>query len=285
MPPRPILKGLPSSSYVSSDAVSSPLPFSTSSTVLDSPHVHFPPTPTLTSTEITHSPFIYDRAPIVVTPNTCALPERGGRKFVGSNSNKGGGLGYFHPHAQFQVDAGRDSSETSGSPALFSANVTVGNVNDRGSLGLFMKKRPGSMYDYDHDREYDQQSSDDKRTQRVLSSLFHRSPESSDLGVFCSPPTPPSSSSSSLSIPPSSVNFSPWNVYSSTAPPSPNSNSNNNNHHMASERQVERDAGGKRRRKSSKDYSRTRVEGDRMRDSGTTTSSDSFELEGCLGGF
>jgi len=112
----------------------------------------------------------------VVTPNTCALPERGGRKFVGSNSNKGG-LGYFHPHAQFHVDA---SSET-GPPTIFSANVTVGNVNDRGSLGLFMKKRPGPMYDYDHDHEYDQHSSDDRRTQLVISSLFDRSPELSDL--------------------------------------------------------------------------------------------------------
>ncbi|KAF8816141.1 hypothetical protein BYT27DRAFT_7051219, partial [Phlegmacium glaucopus] len=115
MPPRPILKGLPTSNppFASSEAASNPLPFSSCSTILDSPHVHFPPTPSLTSTEITHSSFSYDRAPIVVAPNTCALPERGGRKFIGSNHSKGG-LGYFHPHAKFQVDAvriERDSSE------------------------------------------------------------------------------------------------------------------------------------------------------------------------------
>lgn len=212
----------------------------------------------------------------MVTPNTCALPERGGRKFVGSNSNKGG-LGYFHPHAQFHVDA---SSET-GPPTIFSANVTVGNVNDRGSLGLFMKKRPGPMYDYDHDHEYDQHSSDDRRTQLVISSLFDRSPELSDLGVFCSPPAPPLSSSSSPSpIPPSSVNISPRNVYNtSTAAPSPSSTNNN----MASERQVEKDVGGKRRRKS-KEYSRP---GDRVRDGtmSSPTNPDGLELEGCLGGF
>ncbi|KAF8899422.1 hypothetical protein BD779DRAFT_1431990, partial [Infundibulicybe gibba] len=47
-----------------------------------SPHVHFPPTPTLTSTATTHSPFAYDRAPIAVAPNACALPERGGRVYM-----------------------------------------------------------------------------------------------------------------------------------------------------------------------------------------------------------
>ncbi|KAF8167183.1 hypothetical protein B0H34DRAFT_3957 [Crassisporium funariophilum] len=87
---------------------SSPLPFATCPSMLDSPHVHFPPTPTLTSTEITHSPFIYDRAPIIVTPNTCALPRRGDRKLFGGgnspclspNAAKGG---YFHPRA-FEAD-------------------------------------------------------------------------------------------------------------------------------------------------------------------------------------
>ncbi|KZP12325.1 hypothetical protein FIBSPDRAFT_870377 [Athelia psychrophila] len=42
------------------------------------PHgVHFPPTPTLTRTFSAHSPSTYDRSPIVVSTNTCALPERG----------------------------------------------------------------------------------------------------------------------------------------------------------------------------------------------------------------
>ncbi|KAF9449993.1 hypothetical protein P691DRAFT_798676 [Macrolepiota fuliginosa MF-IS2] len=66
--PRPILKSLPEYS---------PLPFS--KYPLDSPHVHFPPTPTLTSTSFTHSSIAYDRAPITVSENECALPERGGR--------------------------------------------------------------------------------------------------------------------------------------------------------------------------------------------------------------
>ena len=45
-------------------------------------HVHFPPTPGMVSATVTvpiHSPTSCDRAPIVVSPNSCALPERGGR--------------------------------------------------------------------------------------------------------------------------------------------------------------------------------------------------------------
>jgi hypothetical protein len=39
--------------------------------------VHFPPTPSLTRTFSAHSASTYDRSPIVVAPNSCALPERG----------------------------------------------------------------------------------------------------------------------------------------------------------------------------------------------------------------
>ena len=39
--------------------------------------VHFPPSPTLTRTFSAYSPSAYDRSPIVVSPNACALPERG----------------------------------------------------------------------------------------------------------------------------------------------------------------------------------------------------------------
>ncbi|KAI0305917.1 hypothetical protein B0F90DRAFT_1814753 [Multifurca ochricompacta] len=46
--------------------------------------VHFPPSPTLTRTFFAYSSSAYDRSPIVVLPNTCALPARGcpGRTYI-----------------------------------------------------------------------------------------------------------------------------------------------------------------------------------------------------------
>ena len=46
--------------------------------------VHFPPSPALTRTFTAHSAAAYDRSPIEVTPNSCALPERGcpGRTYL-----------------------------------------------------------------------------------------------------------------------------------------------------------------------------------------------------------
>ncbi|ETW77687.1 hypothetical protein HETIRDRAFT_453834 [Heterobasidion irregulare TC 32-1] len=47
-------------------------------------NVRFPPSPTLTHTFSTHAASSYDRSPIVVLPNTCALPARGcpGRTYL-----------------------------------------------------------------------------------------------------------------------------------------------------------------------------------------------------------
>jgi hypothetical protein len=58
----------------------SPFPFALSSSVLG-PRVHFPPAPGLCQTHLTHSSSIYDRAPIVVLPNDCALPARNERTY------------------------------------------------------------------------------------------------------------------------------------------------------------------------------------------------------------
>lgn len=62
MHPRPILKR-PSSASSSAEKHA----------------VHFA---TLTSTFLVHSSAAYDRSPIVVAPNLCALPERGGRTYL-----------------------------------------------------------------------------------------------------------------------------------------------------------------------------------------------------------
>jgi len=50
--------------------------------------VHFPPSPALTRTFMAHSASIYDRSPIIVSPNDCALPERGcpGRTYFEESS-------------------------------------------------------------------------------------------------------------------------------------------------------------------------------------------------------
>ncbi|KAJ6606802.1 hypothetical protein B0H10DRAFT_2074437 [Mycena sp. CBHHK59/15] len=107
MPLRPILKALPAPEVLvppSSEASSSsPLPFaSCSSCVMFTPHVHFPSTPGLTLTGDTHSPGTYDRAPIVISPNTCALPERGRRVYCTPPESPPPKDSYFHPRA-FEV--------------------------------------------------------------------------------------------------------------------------------------------------------------------------------------
>lgn len=67
--PRPILKSPASQTKTATATATTPL-------FPGSLHVHFPPSPTMTQTEITHSSFSYDRKPIVVGPNACALPAR-----------------------------------------------------------------------------------------------------------------------------------------------------------------------------------------------------------------
>ncbi|KAH8104357.1 hypothetical protein DFH11DRAFT_152329 [Phellopilus nigrolimitatus] len=73
--PRPILKHSPAFSY-SSSASPSPSPLGMGAT--RGPAVHFPPHPAaLACTYAAHSPDAYDRSPIAVAPNECALPARG----------------------------------------------------------------------------------------------------------------------------------------------------------------------------------------------------------------
>jgi hypothetical protein len=47
-----------------------------------SARVHFPPSPRLSTFQFTHSPQLYDRSPLVVQPNACALPKRGERVYL-----------------------------------------------------------------------------------------------------------------------------------------------------------------------------------------------------------
>lgn len=103
MSPRPILKS------TRPDPIRPPVysqPFRQPAHHEQQPHtVHFPPSPALTRTHLVHSASTYDRSPIVVSPNDCALPERGcpGRTYFDElpSSRKQGGVptkGY-HPRA------------------------------------------------------------------------------------------------------------------------------------------------------------------------------------------
>ncbi|KIK56145.1 hypothetical protein GYMLUDRAFT_47354 [Collybiopsis luxurians FD-317 M1] len=65
--PRPILKRSPSQVHEND----SELPF------YGVQSVHFPPSPSLSRFYSAHPSSIYDRSPLVVAPNACALPERG----------------------------------------------------------------------------------------------------------------------------------------------------------------------------------------------------------------
>jgi hypothetical protein len=81
---------------------SDPLPFASYPKGLPSPHVHFPPTPSLTSMHVADSPRTYDRAPIVTSQNWCALPERGDRTYSPTSESwnlKQAKGSYFHPDA------------------------------------------------------------------------------------------------------------------------------------------------------------------------------------------
>ncbi|KAL4070338.1 hypothetical protein J3A83DRAFT_4094425 [Scleroderma citrinum] len=105
MSPRPILKphlDLPTTQ----EPFIEPFPFAACPSLFTARHVHFPPTPTLTSTFTTHSPSAYDRTPVVVAPNTCALPGRHEREHSStphasrSRAREASPKGsYFHPRA------------------------------------------------------------------------------------------------------------------------------------------------------------------------------------------
>jgi len=89
-PPIPIEQDQVPSSYFDY----SPLPYA-------QPFVHFPPTPTLTSTYVVDPPRLYDRTPIVVTENECRLPQRGcpGRTYDASDMPTGD---HAHPSKAFR---------------------------------------------------------------------------------------------------------------------------------------------------------------------------------------
>ncbi|KIK97241.1 hypothetical protein PAXRUDRAFT_825133 [Paxillus rubicundulus Ve08.2h10] len=115
--PRSILKRQQASSYVHAMAKPS-----------DRLHaVHFPPSPALTCTYVAYSSLTYDRSPIIVAPNTCALPERGcpGRTYTLDEHDPSqssspprrrshhNGI-HVHPHAVSNHQVSNSSDRTTG---------------------------------------------------------------------------------------------------------------------------------------------------------------------------
>lgn len=98
MSPRPILKQFSDSpDYPIFPFSKTSIPTSASSSNSSIPRVHFPPTPKLCQTYLTYSVKAYDRAPIVVAPNDCELPERGcpGRTYGASDDGVDRAYDYF----------------------------------------------------------------------------------------------------------------------------------------------------------------------------------------------
>jgi hypothetical protein len=104
----------------------SPFPFALSSSVLG-PRVRFPPAPGLCQTHLTHSSSIYDRAPIVVLPNDCALPARNERTYTPSSecSKKRGSAQSATAHgAVLHPRAFAESQATAGTVTVSAAVVS-----------------------------------------------------------------------------------------------------------------------------------------------------------------
>ena len=96
MSPKPILKR-----SVSEPAKSLADPYHTQGYPNRAHGVRFPQSPA-TCTYSAYSASAYDRSPIVVTPNNCALPERGGRTYTLDESQPRRGISFardFHPRA------------------------------------------------------------------------------------------------------------------------------------------------------------------------------------------
>ncbi|KAH9939933.1 hypothetical protein B0H21DRAFT_794827 [Amylocystis lapponica] len=154
------------------------------------PLVHFPPNPALSRTFSAYSSASYDRSPIVVSPNRCALPERG---CPGRTYNLG--------------DADRDAAHaatTSTSPTLRSRQRSPT------GMGRHLHPRVGLNSEKYHEEEDEDEDPTPKATplahQRPLPPLIpDLSSESDDSDGFMSPPNdltaPAAYSRTGLSIP------------------------------------------------------------------------------------
>jgi len=125
--------------------------------------VHFPPSPA-TRTYSAYSAAAYDRSPIVVAPNSCALPERGGRTYTLDESQPRRGISFardFHPRAlafastrtplpQLIPDVSSESEESDGwTAALAPSTSSHANFGIHGLAGPPSKCNPNVYGDAD----------------------------------------------------------------------------------------------------------------------------------------
>ncbi|KAF9528861.1 hypothetical protein CPB83DRAFT_853865 [Crepidotus variabilis] len=119
------------------------------------PHgVHFPPSPSLTRTFHVDSKHVYDRSPIVVTPNSCALPARGcpGHTYFDEPTSPSSSTRRpsrkprdYHPRAlafasdavpQLIPDLSSESDESDGPISLSSSSSTSSTSSTSSSSGV-----------------------------------------------------------------------------------------------------------------------------------------------------
>jgi len=114
-----------------------------------SPHVHFPPTPGMTSVHTTHSSHTYDRTPLTIAQNPCALPDRGERYYDNDDSSipreshlRGSSKGsYFHPRAYEVCEREKFDSLSSNSlplPLMHPSSLSMASEADEADGSDFM---------------------------------------------------------------------------------------------------------------------------------------------------
>lgn len=115
--PRPILKRSDSGNGSFTSSTSDSAYDSSATSPPSSPShnrtVHFPRPGPVTETSFTHSPCTYDRSPIVVEKNECAIPKRGARTYY-QGEDRGEGRGGGGGGCGYRDRAGREGRERDG---------------------------------------------------------------------------------------------------------------------------------------------------------------------------